>query len=340
MKKTGFLSGMCGVSIHRLEWLIVRRNLIVAGLLCGWLMLGASGCKKKGNEAPAVSSFHSADGRFMLAYAEAWMPQPVSMKKFMSFELGAVDSTGKLLFGEAVDYDAVLLDVEHICVNYLLRSRCYDLELLMISNKAMDIASCPAVTFYGLSDGQPARGWFITNQQNVYYLIAVCTDLSKEEAFFTKASALIDTIEIKLAPTVTKRELRSTFKIAESKDLDDLANNLAYGNNLLKSRDVSVDNYERALQRFRSVLIATYDQSPRPPEYAEAVGRLDVTNNFRQQAFMQWQFLLEQNLGMGRRVEAMKYARLILQLYPLSDSPFHVYASEKLSQASGLNFNN
>lgn len=116
----------------------------------------------------------------------------------------------------------------------------------------------------------------------------------------------------------------------------DYAGAIAYGRDLLRTRDVNVANYELAMAQFRAVLRATGGMTNKPAAYDEAFRLMTIAKSFQNEAFLEYRLRLERSIGLRKRGEALAAADYIFSLISDRDDPRYRYAMAMYSKAAAL----
>lgn len=217
----------------------------------------------------------------------------------------------------------------------VLNQYCRD-DLTVLTNQMTQVASCEAMSFQGVSGSDSIRGWVVKNGMQNYALIARCFKENRSSDFWKEIDHTISEIRVKKSMS-TRDDVRTALNLPRQYESWNALTAIEEGRNDLHDRDVSVASYQKALRSFHMVLFNTYDKKPRPPEYEAAMRWYFIAKSFQYQAFVEWRFLLDQNLGLGRKNESEEYVHRLTQMFAIKDVTHH-YLSAKLEETNHLNF--
>ena len=147
---------------------------------------------------------------------------------------------------------------------------------------------------------------------------------------------ILTTIEITgtQAGQVQAQQALALIKPLESPDQTHKVLNA--GQQLLYARDVDIKNYDRAINKFLTVLVTLQNEDPRPPEYQQALAALMITHSFRNTKLQELRIALERTIALRERSAAMRAADDIMKLYPSRKSQPYRYALERWKKATAL----
>ena len=308
---------------------------------CCLVLFAVTGCHRAQKKVVTEHHYVSPSDTLMITYPPNWKENPLKMTKVIDVVLSAPDNAGSLLFAESSNFDAPMLDLDRIYETYLIYNRFLDFNLTIVSNVQSNVAGFAAMKMYGYRDGRPVEAFLIQNDFHIYELFAVPDADTPGNSFFEEAHAIIQKIQIH-----PEKQDANENTVLSKQQQDQLPEGwtaeteLRNGELLLASRDVSVDNYSEAMNSFRKVLAHTYEEDPRPDAYYQAARLLQISKLFRFFLYEKYKFQLDKAMGMGEREEALKYADLLLRLYPTEGQQLHDYAVLKKHEAMNLHFNN
>lgn len=293
------------------------------------LLLALGGCRHHEAAAPL---FTDEDFCLKITPGSAWeRKNPGDPYTLARFEVPGTESF--FIVGAKRDSDLLFTIVEHNFSDYLEYARKILPSLLIDWKRRFSVEDVDGLTFEGTVADGALTGFYFNRNAAEYFLVGVTSEGDTQSAGeFRKALQSLQVCRDEDLVDKAVAGIRGQKPLTD----DQIRDSMAYGRELLRNRDVNVENYELAMKEFRKVLAAYYGQQDPPLVQEEALSLLELTSAMRDEAFREHRFLLEQNLALRDRNQAVGEARYLLRLVPESDDQRHSFARKMYGEAASI----
>lgn len=300
-----------------------RPRRIAALLAAGAALAVLAGCARA--SAPATYS----NGEFCISFprprhwviaSEETLPTVVEFRN--------ARGPGRVVLSIREDRDLIFAPPERYLDSFGERQKDDDPSFRLGAESGTNINGIAGLHFIATTENEKGEGFYFIRNNAEYCLLGLMPRSEQDDGeMLPVALAGLSVCDMPDSPTPWEYPVEPAT---------DFGGALRYGRDLLKTRDVNVANYQRAIEQFRSVLQATHKMSPQPEEYQAALRMLEVAKAFQSQAFRDYRFRAEQQIGLRDRAGALAAADYLLDLIPDRNDPRHRVAMSLYQKAQNI----